>query len=70
MLDFEKFLIKTIDKPWNQKQLSLNNFTLAREQLEKSQKCKAFADSIHEDLVKHYWHPRRLIKYGLKEFDE
>ena len=25
---------------------------------------------IHEDFVKHYWYPRRLIKYGLKEFDE
>jgi hypothetical protein len=65
-----EFILQNLDKPWDWKELSSNNFTLSREEFEKSQKCKAFADSIHEDLVKHYWHPKRLVKYGLKEFDE
>jgi hypothetical protein len=51
-------------------EFSRSAFTLSREQFENSRKCKAFSDSIHEDLVKHYWHPKRLVKYGLEEFDQ
>jgi hypothetical protein len=56
-----EIIIQNLDKPWDWQQLSINKFILSREELEKSRKCKAFSDSIRDDLFAIYWRPDRIV---------